>query len=137
MKDATATADELMTRLGDAASGLLFPSESDYPLTPFRWSPKEAGAEPTPEAILRSEGRDPGTVVESVSAEDFFAPVMEEQEGDATSDAKRYRALLDLLEKELGELRVFRVGSVDIDVLILGRHASGEWIGLRTRLIET
>ena len=31
----------------------------------------------------------------------------------------------------------FLVGEVDVDVYVLGRHASGEWLGLRTHAVET
>jgi hypothetical protein len=142
MKEASIEAHALMSRLEEAASGLLFPSESDFPLTPFRFG-GDAGEEPTGEALLRAEGRDAGAAVEVVGVDDFFAPVVEEPAGDEGgdggegSDAKRFEALVALLKKELGDLRVVRVGSVDIDVYVVGRCASGEWIGVKTHLVET
>jgi hypothetical protein len=137
MHDARATADELMNRIGEAASGLLFPSESDFPLTPFRWSGGAAGAVLSEEGLLRSEGREPGTPIEVASAEELFAPVTEAQEEGDASEASRYRALLALLKGELDDLRTYRMGKVDIDVYVLGRHASGEWLGLKTHVVET
>ena len=71
---------------------------------------------------------------------DLFDPFA--QAGDDASDedkaeAARYRAIVDLLSKELTDLRVFRVGRVDIDVYILGKDPSGNWLGLKTHVVET
>jgi hypothetical protein len=167
MNDAGRTTNEVLARLEEAASGLLVPSETDAPLTPFRWTGEAvtgvgsaagdasaggavkdasasvatsgavSGAEPSRDTILSSTGKDAATPVEAISADDFFAPFTEEREGEDPSDAKRFQALKELLSKELTDLRVLRVGSADIDVYILGRHASGEWLGLKTRVVET
>ena len=133
------TPTELLTTLGAAASGLLFPSESDYPLTPYRWVGTD-GAEPSPAALIQAEGRKADTPVETRTVRALFEPLFVLQ-ADATEEEKadvaRYRALVDLLEAELRDLRVYRVGAVEIDVYVLGRHPSGEWLGLKTRVIET
>lgn len=133
------TPTELLATLGAAASGLLFPSESDYPLTPYRWVGTD-GAEPSPAALIQAEGRKADTPVETLTVRGLFEPLFALQ-ADATEEEKadvaRYRALVDLLEAELSDLRVYRVGAVEIDVYVLGRHPSGEWLGLKTRVIET
>ncbi|UQA58364.1 nuclease A inhibitor family protein [Polyangium aurulentum] len=129
--DPTAT----LSSIEEAARGLLFPSESDRPLLPYRFGPEE----PTPEAVLRARGLPAETPVEEVSLASFFEGVTQAPEGAAEEDAtaERFRALVALLERELTELRVLRVGKVDIDALVLGRHPSGEWIGVSTQLVET
>lgn len=133
------TPTELLAALGAAASGLLFPSESDYPLTPYRWVGTD-GAEPSPAALIQAEGRKADTPIETLTVRALFEPLFVLQ-ADATEEEKanvaRYRALVDLLEAELSDLRVYRVGAVEIDVYVLGRHPSGEWLGLKTRVIET
>jgi len=133
------TATELLANLGAAAAGLLFPSESDYPLTPYRWVGTD-GAEPSPAALIQAEGRKADTPVETLGPRELFEPLFALQ-ADATDEEKaevaRYRALVDLLKGTLSALRVYRVGEVDIDVYVLGRHASGEWLGLKTRVVET
>ena len=128
---------EVLRALARASAGLLFPSESDAPLTPYRW-PRAGG--PSPEALLDAEGFAQETHVEAFTVEDFFAGVAEAREGaDAAerAEAARFRALVDLLTHELTLLRVYRVGVVDVDAFILGRHPSGAWLGLRTHLVET
>jgi hypothetical protein len=119
---------ELLDALARASSDLLYPSETDAPVTPYRWG---AAAEPSPEALLRAEGRAPGTPVERAPAEGFFAGLAEDEEAD------RWAALAALLARELSDLRVYRVGRADIDAFLLGRHPSGVWLGVRTHLVET
>lgn len=132
----TASPEELLASLEEAAQPLLFPSESDHPLQPFRWD----GDAPSPEALRAAQGAAAEAPVEVTTVGDFFAPVLEpaEEAGDAAlADAGRFRRLVALLEDHLTDLRVYRVGSVDIDVYVLGRHPSGAWLGLRTKVVET
>ena len=49
----------------------------------------------------------------------------------------RFTRLLHELRSNLSNIRVFRVGTVAIDVYILGKTASGEWLGIKTRVIES
>jgi hypothetical protein len=136
MEEQRATKAELLSRIEDAASGLLYPSESDFPLIPLVFASPD-GAEPTPEALLHAEGLSPNTPVEAVSLAELFEPLMEEREGENGTDATRFRALFELLSSELADIRVLRIGSVNIDIHVLGRQASGEWIDLKTKAVET
>jgi nuclease A inhibitor-like protein len=132
-------APPLLATLGKATFGLLFPSESDAPLTPYTFAgPK--GAEPTPASLLAAEHLPSDTPVETITVADLFDPFAEAGD-DATdedkAEAARYRDLVDLLSEKLTDLRVYRVGKVDIDVYILGKDASGAWLGLKTHVVET
>jgi hypothetical protein len=131
------TADEALEDLAKAATGLLFPSETDAPLLPYRF---RGAGEPTPETLLAAEGRDGETPVEITEVEDFFEGLTEPRDGassDEEDEAERWQALEDTLAETLEDTRVLRVGEVDVDAYVLGRHASGAWIGLKTRLVET
>jgi hypothetical protein len=132
MSSKSTSADALLTDLAAAAADLHYPSETDAPLTPFRWA-GPASSTPDAASLVASLGRDPATPVEAVAFEAFFAPVTQ---GD-DEGAERFRALRDRLQGELQDLRVYRVGRVDIDVYVLGRHPSGEWVGLQTKVVET
>lgn len=132
-------ATPLLQTLGKVTFGLLFPSESDAPLTPYTF-PGPKGTEPTPAALLAAEHLPSDAPVETITVADLFDPFA--QAGDDASDedkaeAARYRAIVDLLSRELTDLRVFRVGRVDIDVYILGKDPSGNWLGLKTHVVET
>ena len=135
MQPAPLSPDELLRRLGEAARDLLVPSESDFPLTPHRWG----AAPPTPDALRAAPALPADAPVEETSVDDFFAPLIEPADPDdvAQADAVRYRQVVGVLRDHLQDLRVYRVGRVSIDVLVLGRHATGECLGLRTKLVET
>lgn len=130
------TADEALEDLAKAATGLLFPSETDAPLLPYRF-PREG--EPTAASLLQTEGRDAETPVEIEEVEEFFEGLTDPG-GDASPEeqveAARWRVLVEGLAT-LEDARVLRVGAVDVDAYVLGKHGSGAWIGLKTRLVET
>jgi hypothetical protein len=129
----------LLDTLAKATFGLLFPSESDAPLTPF-CLPGTPGEELTAEALLAAENLPSDTPVETLTVAAFFDPFAEIDPSASAEDraeAERYRALVELLARELTSLRVYRVGKVDIDVYILGQTAEGAWVGLKTHVVET
>ncbi|WP_437899034.1 nuclease A inhibitor family protein [Sorangium sp. So ce124] len=136
MQASSISPEELLASLAEAAQGLLFPSESDHELRPFR----ARGDASSPAALLAAEGLGAATPVEVTTASDLFAPVIDvpEDAGDAAlAEAGRYRRLMDLLERHLTDVRVYRVGHVAIDVYVVGRHPSGAWLGLVTKVVET
>ena len=128
---------ELWDAITRATEGLLFHSESDAPIEPYRW---EGGGAPTKDALLKGEGRRADEAVEEVSLHDVFDPVTEEQSfwsDDDRAEARRYKELVALLEQGLSQIRVFRVGKVDVDVFVVGKHQEGGWMGVKTHVAET
>jgi hypothetical protein len=131
------TDEHLIEELKEATRGLLMMSESDYPFEVFRWA--RAG-QPTPEFLRGLTRHDSSTPVETVSAADFFRAAASEPEwkaGDELIAARRFQSLLRLLEDNLSDLKVFRVGTISVPVYIVGRAPSGALIGLSTRVVET
>ena len=51
--------------------------------------------------------------------------------------AARFRALRAVMEANLTDLTVIRVGEISIDVYFVGRSACGDLVGLETTSIET
>lgn len=129
-------ATTLLQSIQDAAQGLLFPSESDFPIEPFSYGDQE----PTPAALLEQRGLSADTPVEQAALGDFFAGLIEASEDASETDkasAERFRALMNVLETNVDDVRMYRLGKVDIEVVVLGRHASGTWLGVRTNVVET
>jgi hypothetical protein len=120
-----------------AAEGLLVPSESDYPFEPFFW----VGPEPlTPEALVASLGLPPETAVETRTVEQFFRPLSEERDWmdeAARANAARFTGLWAVVEEDLADVVVFRVGSIKIQVFIVGTDPEGLCVGLKTTVVET
>jgi hypothetical protein len=86
------TAQEITDRLTKLADGLLFPSESDFPLEPFVWE----SATISPETILLRSQKPADTAIETIALEDFFAPVVTDEDWFEDEDreiAQRFRDL--------------------------------------------
>ncbi|HEX8291181.1 MAG TPA: nuclease A inhibitor family protein [Pyrinomonadaceae bacterium] len=130
------TDEQLIEELRDATRGLTFMSESDYPFEVFNWG----AAEPTEEFLRGLTGEAAGAPVETTTAANFFRVAASEaawKNAEQLTEAGRFRSLLKLLEQNLADLKVFRVGSVNIPVYIVGRAASGNLLGVSTRVVET
>jgi hypothetical protein len=135
MQDAALSPDALLARLDELARGLLFPSEQDHPITVVRWGESE----PSPDALRVELDVPVGTPVKEEGVRELFAPLLvsPDEGGVERGEAERYREIIAILEDELAELRAYRVGRADVDIYVLGRHRSGAWLGLRTRVVET
>ena len=128
------TAKQITDRLSILSKDLLFPSESDFPLEPFTWE----SATITPEIILTRSKKPADTAIESINLEDFFAPVMTDEDWFDDEDraiAQRFRDLKTAIAT-LENVQVFKVGTIEIDVYIVGAIGS-DLVGLKTTIIET
>lgn len=133
---ATEAGAEELSAISAAAEGLLVPSESDAPLTPFRW---EGPGPLTPEGLLAQLKLPPDAPVERRSLEQFFAPLAtaaDWMDDRQRAQAGRFAELRDLIAKELADVAVYRLGRTRIAVVIAGA-AGGATVGLRTTVIET
>lgn len=132
------TDEQVLAELEQAAAGLLFMSESDYPFEAVR---PQALAEVTPEHLRAFTGSAPEAPVTTESVEDFFRIAAAEADwksGDDIITARRFQTLMRSLQENLTDLHVYRVGEINIPVLIVGRNgATGNWLGLSTRVVET
>lgn len=128
-------------QLRQAVAGLLYPSESDYPFQVNLW--RQAAIDPShPQSLLHHEQQDPQSPVETIGLQPFLNPVMQEQDwfGDSErSRARRFRSLCELLESQLSEITVYRVGSVEMTVYIVGKvkQCPQDAIVLSTKVVET
>ena len=122
-----------------ASQGLLFISESDAPFTPVD-APDVPFAALEDGAVRRLAGRPADDAVGQRGVDDFFRNAVKAQpwhSPEQSEDARRYRALVARLHESLPDARVYRVGEVSIDVLILGTGPGGGVLGLATRVVET
>ncbi|HEV7893521.1 MAG TPA: nuclease A inhibitor family protein [Pyrinomonadaceae bacterium] len=128
--------EQLVEELTEATRGLTFMSESDYPFEVFAWD----GAEPTREFLRGLACLDSSAVMETRGAREFFRAAASEPEWkgeDELALARRFQSLLRLLETSLTDLKVYRVGAIDIKVYVAGRAPSGNYLGVSTRVVET
>lgn len=131
------TDEELFGALQEATEGLLFMSESDYPFEVIRWDGSE---QLSPEYLRRKAGANSSAKVEESTLEEFFRVPAGEQEwkNDAQlAEARKYQRLRHLLEESLNDIKVYRVGEINIQVFVVGKSDEGNWLGVSTRAVET
>jgi hypothetical protein len=129
--------EEVCGELREATRGLLFMSESDYPFEVVRW---EGVEEMSPEYLRRIAGVDAASPVAERTVADFFRVAAGEQEWKGAAElasAKKYQSLVRLLEENLKDVRVYRLGTVNICVYVVGTSDEGNRLGVSTRIVET
>lgn len=115
------TDDKIVEELKKATTGLLVMSESDYPFEIIQWDGQTAI---TPDYLVSLSGASSSNIQE-MSLDDFY------------NVSRRFPNLVRLLKDSLADLRVYKVGEINIPVYIVGRSPQGNWIGLSTRVVET
>lgn len=127
----------LDTALASAAQGMTYMSESDYPLTVV----DHAGAGAPTIAKLRAlEHVAAGTAVEQRSFAAFMDKVgtaYDPNDPYIVEYAAKWRALRAVMEQDLTDLTVIRVGTISITVYLVGTSACGDLVGFSTTSIET
>lgn len=113
---------QVLEELKNASTGLLVMSESDYPFELIQWSGETAI---TPEYLCGLSDRPAGTRIEETDTKRFLG------------EHERFRKLQAVIEGNLADVKVYKVGTINIPVYIVGRSLEGNWLGVSTRLIQT
>ena len=74
--------------------------------------------------------------IEEEELEHFFRNHTNEDAEDKKV-AQRFRELQSFLKQNLQGMKVYKLGARRITAVILGRSAAGDYVGLRTMVIET
>lgn len=114
-------------------------SETDEPFEVLHFQGHSA-AELTEEQLLELINHATDTEIETVDFDQFFARATQEQDwfGEVEkATAQRYRELVAALKQNLTDLKVYRVGEVNVYIYVLGQKKSGEVVGLGTKAVET
>ena len=126
-----------LQRIKEAAEGLLYPSESDYPFEAVLFEEETASLE---ERLTALSGKEKGSFVERVTLAHFFRNAVNVYP-DATPEqkaiAERFVHLEKMVQQELDSVAVYRIGGVQVDAFIIGKLPDGRYGGLRTKMIET
>lgn len=128
---------ELQSTLSDAVLNMTYMSESDYPLNVVSYAGQGA---PTIAKLRQLTGTPSTTLVEQRSFADLMdrlGEVYDPADPYAVEYAARWNALRAVLEQNLTDLTVIRIGEISIDVYIVGKSACGDLVGVKTTSIET
>lgn len=125
----------LVNNLRSLTTNLLWMSEADYPFSVIYWE----NVDNIPEKLLQINSNR-YTTLEVRELDSFFSRATEEKDWygeEEKAECKRYQDLVNLLKTNLSEVKVYRVGEVEINCYILGKTDSGTIAGLSTIIVET
>ena len=137
--EAGAVDPALRQRLEAAAGGLLYGSEGDEPFDFFAL-PWPEGEPVTLAAFAARLGAPADATTREIDLDRFLRHHVEHVDPyDAAAQAlrPRYERLRDTLREALREVRVFRIGEVQVHCYAVGRDGRGNLAGLHTVAIET
>lgn len=137
LKEEIQAQSNLAGELKKAVEGLYYISETDAEILPFAGEKAESV---TKEEILRQTKNAPDAQVEERNFDEIFARLTKIQDwfgAEEKATAAKFAALRDLLQKNLKDLKVFKIGSIQIDIYIVGLDAAGNLAGIRTKAVET
>jgi hypothetical protein len=129
--------ETLAEQIGKASEGLYYISETDAEISPFTGTKADAV---TKENLLSQTANKPDAPVEERDFTDFFTRLTKIQDwfGDEEKQtAAKFARLKELLESNLKNLKVFKVGRIEIDVYIVGLDAESRLAGVKTKAVET
>lgn len=135
-----APAEPLNTTLAKAVKGLEWPSETDRPLYPV-----DLGKAPGPTASIENAARKALGEPDSAHIEvrdfdgEIDAMVANADPNDPASQARaaKFDQLRKTLDANLTNVKLIRVGDIDIDVYAVGKDKNGKWVGVMSGVVET
>ena len=130
---------ELVNCLEAAIAHLLWMSESDFPFEVVFWANQPLETLTVPQ-LLALTGHAPDTPVTQMGCERFFRWVTQPQDWHSPEEqatVRRYQALVATLQTELSDLRVYQIGTLTLDIFILGQTPANHVAGITTKAIGT
>ncbi|AFY45841.1 nuclease A inhibitor family protein [Nostoc sp. PCC 7107] len=131
--------NQVTENLKQTSHDLLMMSESEYPFEVVCW--KDQAQEPlTNEKLLQLTSHPLETPIELVDLDYFFRNSAEEKEWHneiQKQDVQKFQTMLKTLKHNLTDIQVYRLGTINIDVYIIGKTASGDLAGISTKVVET
>ena len=131
------SADNLVERIKKIVRNLYYISETDAKILPFSGAKTESLDK---ETLLAEIGSVDNSPVEERKFEEFFSRLTEIQDwfGDEEKEsAKKFTELKELLQKELKDLRVFKIGNIEMDIYVVGLDSENNLRGVKTKAVET
>jgi len=137
IKESNTEDNKFAAQAGKLSEGLYYISETDAEVSPFAGSGADAV---TREEILRQTKSAANTPVEERNFAEIFARLTRIQDwhGDEEkATAAKFNKLKEFLEKNLKDLKVFKVGTIQIKIYFVGIDSQGKLMGVQTKAVET
>lgn len=133
----TETVPDLAEQLKIASQGLYYISETDAEIFPFIGSKAESV---TKEEVLRQTNNRPDVPVEEREFSEIFSRLTRMQDWFGEREkaaAEKFTAIRELLERNLTDLKVYKIGNIQIDIYFVGLDGAGKLAGIQTKAVET
>lgn len=130
-------AGDLAETVENAVRGLYYTSETDAEIKFFTGGKEKSLSA---DILLKQIGKRENTAVEERDFGDFFADLtkIEDWFGEEEREtARKFTVLKKLLEDNLKDLRIFKVGKIEMEIYAVGLDESGRLAGIRTEAVET
>jgi len=137
IKAADSENNNFAEQVNKLSEGLYYISETDAPVSPFVGGKAESVSK---EEILRQTKSEMNAPVEERNFAEIFARLMRVQDwfGDEEKEtAVKFGRLKDFLEQNLKDLKVFKIGTIQIKVYFVGLDSEGRLMGIQTEAVET
>jgi hypothetical protein len=124
-------------QLMETVRGLFYLSETDAEVYPFKG---QATDSVTKENLLLQIGKTNDIKIEEKDFTEFFQPliVIEDWYGEEERKmTEKFVRLKDLLQQNLRNLKVFRLGKKEIDIFVVGLDQENILRGIQTKAVET
>lgn len=128
---------DIVRQIKTAVASLYYMSETDAEVLPFVG--KQAKVV-TADEIRNQTKAAPDAPVEEKDFEEFFnrLTTMQDWFGDEEkATAQKFTDLKNLLEANLKDLKVFKIGKIQIDIYVVGLDAKNNLTGIQTKAVET
>jgi hypothetical protein len=132
-------AEDWVGQISTAVQGLGWMSETDAPFDVQCWTEISPDGL-TPEAVLTHAQLPTDTPIEAISLDDFLAPAIQPQPWHSEEEAwivEQFQALRTLLAQTLTQIQVYRCGTVEIEIYVVGQGPDLTWLALHTTAVET
>lgn len=129
--------DRLIKQIEKACAGLVYISETDAEIIPVTLGPMENLTAANMLSKLNKTNNEP---IEEASSSNFFNRLTTKHDWHTSVDKNRTRQfekLRSILEKNLNQLKIFRIGKIQIDIYAIGKTADGIVAGIKTSAVET
>lgn len=131
------TSRDLAGQINKAVEGLYYISETDAEIKPFVGTIAEKVDK---EEIIKQTDAPIDAAVEEKDFAAFFARLTEIQDwyGDEEKETvQKFVRLKEVLENNIRDLKVFRIGKIELDVYVVGLDAENTFLGIKTKAVET
>ncbi len=124
-------------KIAEMCEGLIYISETDAEFTVFKGAKIECLSK---ETVLAQIKCSPNVAIEEQNFDELFLRLttIKNWFGEPEKQkANRYGELQEFMKANLKDLKVFRIGKIQVDIYIVGIDAEGNLIGLKTNAVET